>query len=172
MIRLQRFTTEYVPEEDRICVLGRATDGGAVIQRIWLTARLLRRVVPILLERLEPPRQMETPRGAAIQRFAQQAARAEQPTLPRVTLPATPEASISWVAHAVRVRHTAESLTLTFKGPGEEEAQLVLVPKLHRQWLNILHDHWVRAGWPLDLWPAWMREGADPVKAQAAGRVY
>jgi hypothetical protein len=171
MIHLERFTTEYVAVEDRICLLarGRGDEPTAQpVQRIWLTARLLRQLLPTLLEGLERPRPGRDARGQAIQQFAQQAARATQPVLPAVALPAAAEQAASWVACVVHMSRTPQMVHLTFKGPASEEALLALAPGLLRQWLNILHDQWSRAGWPGDVWPAWMKTGAD-APAPAAG---
>lgn len=175
MVRLDRFTTDYVATEDRICLLARDRDE-TTVQRIWLTARLLRRLVPALVEGIEHPAPDDVPRERAVQRFAQQAARAAQPRLPAVKVPAEPGGALGeWVARIVHMSRTPQATTLTFKSADSEDAQsavLVLSPQLQRQWLNILHDQWLRAGWPPDLWPAWMREGAAPPQRSPASPVH
>lgn len=51
MAELQRFTTEYVEIEDRIRLAGETAPGHTVV--LWLTQRLLARLLPHLLQWLE-----------------------------------------------------------------------------------------------------------------------
>lgn len=48
---LQRITTEYRAQEDRLCLTGERANGDAVV--LWLTQRLLNRLVPHLTGWLE-----------------------------------------------------------------------------------------------------------------------
>ena len=48
---------------------------------------------------------------------------------------------------------------LTFKGASDSAAgQFQLSPRALRQWLSILHDQYVKAGWALGMWPDWIAE--------------
>lgn len=163
MIRLRRFTTEYVESEDRICLRARGEDGEDPLLRLWLTARLLRRLIPVLLQSLEMPDDAHLPQERLeLQRFAQAAARARQPVLPPVehpegTEPSQPDAD--WLIRRARVRRAGPALHLVFQGREEEQqALLVLTPQLLRQWLHIVHKHWSRAEWLGHFWPEWVRE--------------
>ncbi len=51
MLTLQRITTEYVELEDRILLAGELGNREAVV--VWLTQRLLQRLVPVLHEQQE-----------------------------------------------------------------------------------------------------------------------
>lgn len=166
---LVRFTTRYVASEDRLCLLGRSRDEGeeAVTHCVWLTARLLRQLVPQLLKGLAPMQAADPVRQAAVQGFAQQAARAAQPAVPPVELPpATSSArSLEWLATVVSLRRSPQGVELTLARDAGEDAPAVLLalrPALQRQWLNVLYDQWRRAEWPLDIWPAWMAGGGHP----------
>lgn len=174
--RLGRFTTRYVLAEDRICLMGRSRDDDAATHCIWLTARLLRQLVPELLKGLAPEQGVHPLRRAAEQRFAQQAARAAQPPLPAVEAPSSSEApAIEWVGTVVRLRRTPKTVELILARDAGEEAQAVLLtltPALQRQWLNVLHDQWRRADWPPDIWPTWMREGAAPLQRGPSAAVH
>ena len=82
MNRLERLTTEYVEREDRIRLSGQLTHGDTVV--LWLTQRLLSRLVPHLsawLARQLAPASSNPSVQAAhqdiVQGFAQQAARAQ-----------------------------------------------------------------------------------------------
>lgn len=155
---LQRFTTDYVETEDRIRLAGDGGDGAPLV--IWLTQRLLRRLLPPLLSWLEAG-------GAAahadvLQAFAQQAARAEQQPQPRVL---AAQDSVCWVAQAVDVARTPAALVLTMRS-GAGSAVLHMDPRLLRQWLGILYEADRKAEWGL-AWPAWLRDGVQPTAANA-----
>jgi len=36
-----------------------------------------------------------------------------------------------------------------------------------RQWLDIVHDAYRKAGWPLAVWPGWLRDGEAPADRSA-----
>ena len=48
MHQLQRVTTEYVDSEDRIRISGSCVDDGLV--QLWLTRRLMDRLLPMVLQ--------------------------------------------------------------------------------------------------------------------------
>lgn len=156
MIALERITTEYIETEDRIRLSGEAADGAPVA--IWLSLRLLQRLLPALLPLLEGRR--SDLHAGIMQGFAQQAARAElKPQAPvqvRVD-------SAAWLAFAVDIAPTGQAVTLTFRSADGQAAAIALGALPLRQWLGILHDMYVKAEWPLAVWPDWVRESALPV---------
>lgn len=161
---LARFTTEYIETEDRLRLAGE--DGAGVTVVIWLTQRLLQRLVPLLLRWLaqegEAGSQAEVWQG-----WAQQAARAElAPQAPVVA------AAPGWAVLAQEVDLTPgpEAVVFLFKGGGGERASIALRPVHLRQWLNILYDNYLLAGWPMELWPEWFR--AEGGAAAEAGVVH
>ncbi len=160
--KLSRITTLYVDRDDRIRLAGEIADGAPVV--IWLTQRLLYRLLPLLLKPLEPTAKTASGPASAhseiLHSFAQQAARAELVTQSAVR--ATP-ASAEWLALAVTVTASAQFLRVTFRGE-IGEADLELPAKPLRQWLGILHSATCKAGWPQDAWPDWIRENTTPVK--------
>ena len=56
-LELQTFTTRYNPHQDRLCIDGQ-TFGGEVIS-LWLTYRLLRNLLPALLQLITPAAETE-----------------------------------------------------------------------------------------------------------------
>jgi len=174
---LQRLTTQYLDVEDRIRITGAASSGEAVV--IWLTQRLLSRLLPHLLTQL----QQQTAAAAAIptdavqtemvQSFAQQAARAQLPEQAPVKV--LPE-SQSWLAESIDVTtknkpddsSQDQFISFLFKGINKEQASVTMPSTQLRQWLNILHDQWLLSGWPMSLWPDWVTESvpARGVKSQ------
>ncbi len=152
---LQRFTTEYIVAEDRIRLAGEVKDASPVV--IWLTQRLLQRLLPMLLQWLEE-RGSERPGDEVWQTFAQQAAQAELPQQDPVQADA---ACAVWLTEAVDIAHSEETVCLTFRGGGSLIATMSLSVQPLRQWLGIVYGAYRRAEWPLDVWPDWMRESGS-----------
>lgn len=176
---LERITTRYSAEQDRIRLAGELPGGEPVV--LWLTQRLLRRLLPSLLAWLEeqggtPNVDAETGAGTAralyseaLQGFAQQAARAQlEPQAPvRV-----PEGSPACLVQSVDVGRQPGGLYLAFRDTQRAVAAMALQPQPLRQWLNILYDAWRQAGWPLEVWPDWLHESAPDNAAQPGGVVH
>ena len=162
-LALTRLTTDFIEDEDRIRIAAETTDGQTVV--LWFTQRLLLRLVPQLVKWLEP----DAPGAdAAHQRaqhlaqhgFAQDAARARLGAEPPVAAKA---ARLQTRVDAVDVSLSSTRLQLVFRGPDlPQGARLTMEPQPLRQWLAILHDRWVRAQWPLQVWPAWMAGAQAP----------
>jgi hypothetical protein len=167
IVRLTRLTTEYVPAEDRMRLAGETAPDQAVV--IWITRRLLDRVLPHLFGWLErkgpavPQASIATGLGELVQGMAQQSARAALPVQPPVN---AARASRSWLVSSIDVTTEESLVRLTFAAPpGEEAVSIDLAINPLRQWLNIVHDRYRQAEWPMQGWPAWMTETA----AQPAG---
>lgn len=157
---LQKATTEFVPEEDRLLLSGQMEDGERV--GLWLTQRLLGRLVQPLLRWVEGrglERGDPVPRGEILQRFAQQEAQARQQPEQRVQLP---KQGGRWLVQAVDVADKGELLLLDFRGEGEATVRLQVSGTLLRQWLGIVYGLYRKAEWPLDFWPQWMTNAALP----------
>lgn len=154
---LQRFTTEYYEGEDRLQLIGETAEGATV--RIWLTRRLLERLLPVLVHWLDA-QSADLPHSDVMQGFAQQAARAELTPQPPVR--ASTDSS-AWLATRIDLGTTPERLTLTLHADDAQHAQarLSMPVKLLRQWLLILHALTLKAAWSLDVWPEWMAESSE-----------
>lgn len=150
-VALQRLTTEYVEVEDRLRIAGETTDGQTVV--LWMTQRLMLRLVPALLKWLQPE-DMQQHAQLARQEFAQDEARSRLAPQPAVSASAP-------IAHSrvdtVDVTLAPTWVQLTFHGDAlHAPASLVMQAVPLRQWLGIVHQQFVRAQWPLHVWPAWM----------------
>jgi len=164
MTLLKRITTDYDEAEDRIKLVGEYQSGSLVV--IWLTQRLLSRLLPVILDRLQKAMgdiHQVGQVGSVVQEFAQQAARAQM--TPSPALKPEPGAQ-SWLVKSIDIASTPNGLRLIFKGGGSEQATLKLEGQFLRQWLNILYDVNRKAGWPLSIWPDWIRESARPSEQQ------
>ena len=167
MNRLERITTVYVAAEDRLRLTGELAN--AEVQTIWLTQRLLVRLVPLLTQWLDGQNHTvqgpDNLRTELLQTFAQQAARADTAVQSPVRAAA---ASPAWLAESVDVNRGSSALTLTFHGAPAHQASLVLAPKPLRQWLGIVHDACVGpAHWLAVPWPVWLRDSAAGATPQA-----
>lgn len=166
--RLQRVTTTYVEVQDRLRLTGALVNGTAV--QLWLTQRLLGRLVPPLttwLERHTPLVAADTRPGAApkapiapadqgiVQRFAQHTAQAQLTPQPPVHATAD---SATWVVTSVQLSLGPQTVLLAFKNNASDPHAVTweLNAQQLRQWLGIVFDQVVRAQWPTASWPAWM----------------
>lgn len=160
---LARITTRYSPGQDRVCLAGALPDGSPVL--LWLTQRLLRRLLPHLtawLEGLDVSQAVagtagraQTLYAEAVQGFALQAARAQ--LTPQVPVQVV-EDGPACLVRSVDVQATPHAMKLVFSGSQGAVAAMELPAQLLRQWLAIVHDAWRVADWPLDPWPAWLLE--------------
>lgn len=154
---LNRITTEYQEAEDRIRLAGEDAQGQTVV--LWLTLRLLNRLIPHLCRWLEQ-RVGATGLTEVRQEFAQQKARAELEKQPPVRT--NPDVQ-GVLIHSVDLRTANAGMGLQFKdADGYEVACLQLKPQPLRQWLNIVFDQYRKAQWPTAVWPAWVSEARPP----------
>lgn len=179
MAELKRITTTYDGSEDRIRLSGEGANGQRL--GIWLTRRLLERLVPVLLDWIAKeardlpganeasttkPR-ADMPRADTLHSFAQQMARNSLPRQAPVQVRAE---DVIWLAQAVDVKRAGQGVRLSFRAVSGEAASLNLAAKPLRQWLNILHDAYLKAGWPLDVWPEWVREAGSMTQGPSVVR--
>ena len=162
MAALQRITTEYVEVEDRVRLTGEIEAADTVV--LWLTRRLLDRLVPHLALWLER-RHGDVPRPDLLLSFAQQAAQGS--VTPQAPVPAW-STSRQWLVQAIDLQPGEEELRLVFKSAEGESASMGFAATPLRQWLGIVHQAYLAAQWPRDAWPGWMMEdstagGQQPV---------
>jgi hypothetical protein len=157
---LQRLTTQYVDIEDRIRLSGEDADGR--IHVMWMSQRLLNRLVPAVCNMLGSPQQDE--RAELLNSFEQQAAQAQLTPQEPVRHDA---GSVAWLVTRVDLAQTGGGTRLTFHGSGDEQAAVVMPELALRQWLSILRDHYRAAAWPAGAWPAWI-DSAAPAAPEAS----
>lgn len=165
---LQRLTTEYIEAHDRLRLTGEDAEGRIVV--LWLTQRLMGRLIPHLIGWLEHlPLQAASgdmrPSHPAlaqalhetVQGFAQSAARQSHAAQPDVKVQ---NAQASWLVGSVDIAHQPTNVLLAFKSleqAGVHTAQLALPEQALRQWLGVVLDQYRKADWPTVHWPAWMQ---------------
>ncbi len=161
-MQLSRVTTQYDQAEDRFRLLGSTSEGGTV--DLWLTQRLFVRIVRVLLEWLEqkdPVSDASNPNDpqvkSSLQNFAQQNASASLVKAPPVK-PAS--ATTKVLVTELDIRKSDNHIFLVFKVSPEIDGELPFDVVQLRQWLGIVYSQWLKAEWPLAVWPDWIKDGA------------
>lgn len=177
---LTRFTTMFVPAEDRIRISALRSDN--VLMVLWLTRRLTDRLIPMLvnwLEKLESGQQpvaSEPMRGAddaaLLKEFKLQSAQAqagqERQQQYEEPVPAEAEDAEVWLIHRVDITGAPDLMTLVFMNEGNQPVALQLAPHPLRQWLDIFLTAYRQGEWPLDVWPSWIKDAAIPQAQKSA----
>lgn len=148
--KLGRITTEYIDSEDRFRLTGQAGENEVI--EVWLTQRLLLRLLPHYFKWLEEQSDSTLPKEI-VQSFAQQAAKANLKKEPPVKSNTQTQ---TWIAHAVDISPNKTGLGMRFKGDDDSLATLSLPATQLRQWLSIVRTMWQKAQWPMEIWPEWM----------------
>ncbi len=159
MLELRQITVSYSQTEDRLQLSGADDQGKTVV--LWLTQRLLHRLVPVLTQWLEQhpgdpqTRQLAAlPRGDILHSFVQQKAQQHLPACPPVQIKADSDA---YLVTEVNVRATDSDIRMTFRGAAQT-AGIGYSPTALRQWLGLLYQGYIAAAWPLAVWPRWITE--------------
>jgi hypothetical protein len=166
-LRLEKITTRFVAAEDRLRLDGQAPSGRVVV--LWVTQRLMRRVVPVLLRHVSATLAGQ-PLPEVRHEFAQAAARAAHRDRGQQA-PVVPDAEAAasgWRVETVEVTAGQGGITLSLRGEKGEAARLFLAFGALRVWINILHDVWRQAEWPTDVWPEWVTQAAPGTRDQTA----
>lgn len=138
--QLLRVTLAYSSEEDRICMDG--ISAGGKTKRLWLTARLVHRLVPHLLRitgnASNETRLSNVPRTQNIE--------AAKPV-------EFVEGSEESLVNSVDIRSQDAAITLIFKdGSTTAQASLILSFGDILQWANALEKCHIMGGWSASLW--------------------
>lgn len=158
---LQRLTTSYSPEEDRLRLAGQLPDGTTVA--LWCTWRLLARLLPPLWTWAEHQAR-HLPGAETYLEFTQATAQAALEPSPPVEVG---DQTASWLVTSVDLRLDEDAVTLTFRGQAGQAVALCLAEVPLRQWLGIVRDLFRHAGWPLHGWPQWLVQ-TEPLAAETA----
>jgi hypothetical protein len=165
MSQIQKFSLVYDVTEDRLAWDSEDADGATT--RLWMTQRLCSGLVGALLPLLQQaPTVWPVPvrHQATVQSWAQAAAMADFGKTPGVR--PNPQTEMGLVK-AVHIRPSADHLDLVFEfGPGRTRA-VGVSPAAVRQMLSVMHGLYVAAGWPLDIWPAWITGQQGPPPSDA-----
>jgi len=158
MATLQKITTEYVEVEDRFRFSGENEQGE--ILSFWLTKRLLSRLLAHLIKTLEKTKSTNAVGTISQQRmntlFNELEQQSAQQQIPNQTPVVTDNAVETWLVLAVDISKSSDPIQLLFKGATGNSVELNLDEFHLRQWLSIIHKHWLRAEWSSSIWPEWI----------------
>lgn len=167
-----RLRTEYNATEDRLRLV--CADAEDNVVAFWLTFRLVQRLVPALLKLIDlAPKQRSVDQSPvetrlAMQQMAQQAALAgQQSSEPVVMGSDTP----CYLIDKVKIEPTLKVVTLKIDGVTEGHASLPLNATLLRQWMSALCEGYRVAGWPMAVWPDWLRSDSKPVDLSVTSKL-
>lgn len=154
---IERFTTEYHPAEDRIRFL--VTDAKGSVQLLWLTRRLINRLILAVVECLEKETESK-PESEILQSFSQQSATSKISPEEQVVGEIDTE---SWLVTHIDLTPSQQVVKLVFYDKNEHRARLNFSRIKLRQWMSILSEMYRRAGWLESIWPDWL----DPQSNQS-----
>jgi hypothetical protein len=148
---LKKITFTYSEVEDRIRMSAELKNGEPVL--FWLTLRLCRRLVRALIDHIERsvPRSSLVDTGLLLscrQRDAEWQHESSEP----VSFSA---GSLKVLPEKIELSYSQHHAGLLFPLGDGQEAQLQMTLQELRQWLAILHRQFKKAGWPMEVWPAW-----------------
>lgn len=169
---IKRFTTEYMPGEDRLRLSLENNDGQ--VRLLWLTRRLSIRLIPQLVKLLSQNNPFVGMQGAPAtdnaQRRSQMSALGglenQQPVRPDEGQAAVEEHLITHLS----VRMARGAILVDFKTSEDNLIQtLPFVEAALRQWLVVTEACFRKGEWKEEIWPDWIsvkggENGPDPVR--------
>ena len=157
LFRIQTFTARYDPVEDRVRLDAVDAQGGK--QAIFLTQRLVDRVIPVLVSHLEG----KTPEGVPAdlaQGMSQSRARQARQTGEATPAIAPDAETPTWLCRTMHFQKADHGLNVIFTDDTQTDAIMPMVEANLRAVLDIFLDLYTKAGWPTEPFPAWQKPEA------------
>lgn len=161
-MQLEVITTSYDAHQDRLCLDGQSAAGDVV--GLWLTYRLLRKLLPMLLRLITPAAETRDQRNILAQwslAAAQTPPEMEKQVTPlaRKSADSHPPLHSRWLISSINLQSSPNRATLVLQiSPNKPVATISFGGEHLRQWMAIVYRLWKRAGWPEDQWPVWVRQ--------------
>ena len=156
-----KMTVRYDFREDRLKVAVTSDRGRSF--SFWLTARLAQALVDGILKRWSQSQAIGGPTPSSLQAWEQDnALQKQQPSKPVKVKTASTQ-----LVETVDIALRGERFYLTFRGSDNLAARMPLSVTEMRQWLHVVYGQFVKARWPLQVWPQWIRQGASMPTNQA-----
>jgi len=166
-LRLKKVTLTYSHLEDRIRMDAEEVPGNVVT--FWLTQRLCKELVKSLVvyfNKSDMALTGSSPRSlATVQGFLHQSAKINKKQADAVA----PQPSKIVLLDKVQLRTSKNVVQMSLSLPGGESAVLALSLEEARQWMDILYQQYLRAEWPLQVWPDWVTAKPGHAEREAAG---
>lgn len=166
---IRKLTVSYDEREDRQLLAAQCEDGEA--QGLWLTQRLTRPLIKVLLSRLDDAAPTESIRMREDQRSVMQAWEQSAAAIRHVhpePVTVSPEHAHGLIDTVNVVCLANGDFQLVFRWPEANALSFPVSATAMRQWLGILRQQYRRADWPADgVWPAWFDAAQDEAKPPA-----
>ena len=159
--QIKTFTGRYIPVEDRLRLDAVDLDGNT--QSLFMTRRLVDRIIPVMVEHLEG----QTPEGMPsdlVQEMQQDKARqVHAEGVMEAPVEVAPEI-VPWLCRTVHLTKTGSSLVVVFTDDTHVEAHMPMTAENLRVVLDIFKTLYTAAEWSLQAFPDWMQ---TPASAEA-----
>lgn len=150
-----RLTTLFDEAEDRLDL--RLAGGETAGLRVWVTQRLMGRLLPSLFQLLDSDR-AEAWQATRVTVLNRMAALTGQPaTLPPVQ---AERIGTTILAFEVDVRIGPDLLVMVWRSREGQEISIPFDHEMLDAWLDVLRRCYRMAGWPEPAWPDWMKAEA------------
>tara|TARA_B100000902_G_C27166214_1_gene841334 strand:- start:236 stop:760 length:525 start_codon:yes stop_codon:yes gene_type:complete len=160
MFNIITVTMQFDPLEDRVIM--DCSNKSKDTQRLWLTRRLLNKLIPSLTDQLEVNSANKISKELE-QAFAQEKAEMKKVKTKSVVLK---KDNPSWLVTSVKVEKSKFEFKLLFinengsdsigKDGNQKKAEFVLAISNLRQWLNALFKIYNKAEWDTKCFPNWV----------------
>ena len=170
MFNIKTVTMKFDPLEDRIIM--DCCDKSKKTQRLWLTRRLLDRLIPSLTDQLEVNSINKISKELE-QSFAQEKAEKNKPKTETVHLKKN---NPSWLVTSIKVEKDDRKFKLVFIDQRNldnknnyksiNNAQFILAISNLRQWLNAFYKIYKKALWDTEIFPNWMKDKEQVLKTK------
>ncbi len=163
---IQKLTVSYDEREDRLLLAAQCEGGEA--QGLWLTQRLTRPLVKVLLSRLDDAISPDKDRlredhRSVMQAWEQSAAAIRQAHPEPVTVSRDDAHGLIDTVNGGCLANG--DFQLIFHWPEGNALSFPVSSTAMRQWLGILHQQYRRADWPVaGVWPAWFDTAQSTTK--------
>ncbi len=152
-------TMSFNAMEDRIAM--DSADQKGQIERLWLSRRLLDKLIPTLADQLEVNSNHQIPTELE-QSLAQEKAELDKKHSEAVKVEAR---NPSWLVTSVQVGRNENEFQLLFLGENDFEPSTysnqarfdLAIPNL-RQWLNAVYQIYLKAEWETKAFPRWIND--------------
>ncbi len=166
LFRIQTFTGRYDPMEDRLRLDAVDARGGK--QSVFLTRRLVDRVIPVLVSHLEGKNPEGVP-AALAQGMSQSRARQARQTGEATPAVAADTETPTWLCRTMHFQKADHGLNVIFTDDTQVDAVMPMVEANLRAVLDILLELYTKANWPLEPFPEWMKPEATVTLSSAQG---
>lgn len=154
---IKTFTGRYIPVEDRLRLDAVDRDGNK--QSLFMTRRLVDRIIPVMVEHLEG----QTPEGMPLHLVQEM----QQDRVRKVHAEGDSEAPVEvapelvpWLCRTVHLTKTGPSLSVVFTDDTHIEAHMPMSAENLRVVLDIFKTLYTSAEWGLQAFPDWMQAPA------------